>query len=196
MPFNQHWSPSLNPKPTQQSHAWLDVLESELRTQPLHIFTPMEWVILSRLPASRQWRLLSEAPVQDVIEETYEAVHLEGLLEDDIDDPQERAWYVGMLASSPVLCTPLGMRVEIGALLTKLIEMPRQQELELARLLALSFRCFSVWIEKADNSPRFSRALASLQASPVWTAYLYAQYFSSAAPKQWRISDKLKMQKH
>jgi len=186
----------LNPQPTQQSHTWLDLLESELRAQPLHIFTPIEWDILSRLPASRQWQLLSEAPVQDVIEETYEVVYLEVLLEDDIDDPQERAWYVGMFASSPVLCTPLGMRVEIGALLTKLIEMPRQQELELARLLALSFRCFLMWVEKADNSPEFSRAFASLRASPIWTAYLYAQYFSSAAPSKWRISDKLKMQKH
>lgn len=166
----------MNPQPTHQSLAWLDLLESELRTQPLHIFTPVEWNILSGLPASRHWRLLSEAPIQDVIEETYEVVSLEGLLEDDIDDPQERAWYVAMLSTSPVLCTPLGMRVEIGALLTKLIEMPRQQELELARLLALSLRCFLMWVEKAEGSPNFSRALSSLQASPIWTAYLSAQY--------------------
>lgn len=174
----------MNPQPTQQSHAWLDLLESELRAQPLHIFTPMEWNILSRLPASRHWRLLSETPVQDVIEETYEVVYLEGLLEDDIDDPQEEAWYVEMFASSPVLCTPLGMRVEIGALLMKLIEMPRQQELELARQLALSLRCFLMWVEKAENSPEFSRALSSLQASPIWTAYLSAQYYSPAAAHQ------------
>lgn len=173
----------MNPQPTQQSHAWLDLLETELRAQPLHIFTPMEWNILSRLPANRQWRLLSESPVQDAVEATYEVIHLEGLLEDDIDDPQERAWYVAMLSTSPVLCTPLGMRVEIGALLTKLIEMPRQQEQELARLLALSLRCFLTWVEKAENSPKFLRALSSLQASPIWTAYLSAQYYSPAAAR-------------
>ncbi|PKO70238.1 MAG: hypothetical protein CVU22_02555 [Betaproteobacteria bacterium HGW-Betaproteobacteria-16] len=184
----------MNPQPTEHSHAWLDELETELRTQPLHVFTPMEWNILSRLPASRHWQLGAETPVQDVIEETYEVIYLEGLLEDDIDDPQERAWYVEMFASSPVLCSPLQLRNEIGALLMKLIEMPRKQEHDLARLLLLSFRCFLTWVEKDEDSPAFSRALARLQASPIWTAYVSVQHISSDAVRGRRVADNLTLQ--
>lgn len=174
----------MNIQPTKHSHTWLDVLDSDLKTQPLHVFTPMEWNILSRLPESLHWLQVTETPVQDVIGEIYEVVYLEGVLEDDIDDPLERAWYVAAFASSPVLCTPLQMRIEIGGLLTKLSDMPREQEIDLARLLGLSFRCFLMWVENDERSPEFSRALANLQASPIWTAYVFVQHISSSAVGQ------------
>lgn len=185
----------MNPQSTAHSHPWLGVLETELRTQPLHIFTHKEWSILSYLPGSRHWRLVTETPIQDVIEESYEVIELEGLLEDHIDDPHERAWYVEMLASSPVLCTPLRLRNEIGTLLTKLMEMPRKQEVDLARLLDLAFMCFVMNGEHTEITPEYSSALVALQESPIWAAYTANSHITYVPSCKWHSAEPLQMGK-
>lgn len=183
----------MNSQLTQHSQAWLDVLETELRTQPLHIFTLDEWCILSHLPASQHWRLDGEAPLQYVIEETYRVTRLEKILE-RIDDPVEKAWWSKTYASSPVLCTSMRLRNEIGTLLTKLVEMPRDQESNLGRLVDLSYKCFVRHGGQAENSPEFSKALAVLQDSPIWLAYTSIDYFNHLTNPTRGKARKLRMQ--